>query len=571
MRFVDCSTGHKFLETKSDAKGDYRLELPGITMPTTVSIDAMKPGYCRLAGTIAGGGDAKSVEVAPGTAAEASLRLGEPALYFAGIVVDEKGKPIPRVQVGAEAASEPAVGGIESTASNADGSFELFNYPLEPTTIELAPKPVVTKGTVSFFHPDYVDGGIDDVYALRSPQRASLRIVLGTGHKIAGTLLDVAGNPVPNGMVKAIRDDGTHRKATMTDANGKFVLRGLADGPTMLRAHPQPLKQTVRLPINVHSDKTDLKLRLQPISFPTDLKKYSVLGMQLVDLTPKLKSAYDVDADDGALILDPGKDLGRLVTSPLAEGFCFWMVGDKTVRSVRQFVNEILAEAARQRSDFSMVSAQYEFNTLDFDGSNGRFFILSKDDLKALKRVSAELAKSEQDAIASLQKAGAQIQFRKADIGPKQDRNSIERRVTITLGKKWKGSDADLRTISLLTTVDALSIASRGRVSDKALEALRKAAPGLYVERLPAARFGVAAMPKQPDGLHIESILPGSPAARAGLREKDVLIEFAGKPIPDFAALRALMFHLKPGQKVDAKLLREKKTFTVSVELGDWD
>jgi hypothetical protein len=25
------------------------------------------------------------------------------------------------------------------------------------------------------------------------------------------------------------------------------------------------------------------------------------------------------------------------------------------------------------------------------------------------------------------------------------------------------------------------------------------------------------------------------------------------------------------GQKVPAKLLREKKTFTVSVELGDWD
>jgi len=560
------------LETKTDAKGDYRLELPGITKPTTVSIDAMKPGYCRLVGTIGGGGDAKSVEVASGTAAEASLRLGEPALYFAGIVVDEKGKPIPGVQIGAEAASEPAVGGIESTASNADGSFELFNYPLKPMTIEhIAPKPVVTKGTVSFFHPDYVDGGIDDVYALRPPQRASLRIVLGTGHKIAGTLLDVAGNPVPNGMVKAIRDDGTHRKATMTDANGTFVLRGLADGPTTLRAHPQPLKQTVRLPINVHSDKTDLKLRLQPISFPTDLKKYSVLGMQLVDLTPELKLAYDVDADYGALILDPGKDLARLVTSPLAEGFCFCRVGDKTVSSVRQFVNEILAEAARQRSDFSMVRAEYEFNTLDFDGSKGRLFILSKDDLKALKLASAELAKSEQDAIAALQKAGAQIHFRKADIGPKQDRNSIERRVTISLGKKWIGSDADLRTISLLTTVDALSIASRARVSDKALEALRKAAPEFYVERLPEARLGVAAMPKQPDGLHIGSIFPDSPAARAGLREKDVLLEFAGKPIPDFAALRALMFHLKPGQKVDAKLLREKKTFTVTVELGDWD
>jgi len=90
----------------------------------------------QVGGNHRGRGDAKSVEVASGTAAEASLRLGEPALYFAGIVVDEKGKPIPGVQIGAEAASEPAVGGIESTASNADGSFELFNYPLKPMTIE---------------------------------------------------------------------------------------------------------------------------------------------------------------------------------------------------------------------------------------------------------------------------------------------------------------------------------------------------------------------------------------------------------------------------------------------------
>ena len=86
------------LEAKSNAKGDYRLELPGITKPTTISIDAMKPGYRRLVGTLMSGGDAKSVEVAPGAAAEASLIL-KPALYFAGIVVDEEGKPIPAVKI----------------------------------------------------------------------------------------------------------------------------------------------------------------------------------------------------------------------------------------------------------------------------------------------------------------------------------------------------------------------------------------------------------------------------------------------------------------------------------------
>ncbi len=107
MRFVDTSTDHKQLEAKSDAKGDYRLEIPGISEPTTISIDAMKPGYRRLVGTLMAGGDARRVEVAPGTAAEASPLILVPALYVAGIVVDEQGKPIRSVKIVANCASAP--------------------------------------------------------------------------------------------------------------------------------------------------------------------------------------------------------------------------------------------------------------------------------------------------------------------------------------------------------------------------------------------------------------------------------------------------------------------------------
>ena len=99
---------HKQLEAKSDANGDYRLEIPGIAGRTKISIDAMKPGYRRLVGTLMPGGDPKSVEVVPGRAAEASLIL-KPALYFAGIVVDEQGKPIPGVKIAANASFRPVV------------------------------------------------------------------------------------------------------------------------------------------------------------------------------------------------------------------------------------------------------------------------------------------------------------------------------------------------------------------------------------------------------------------------------------------------------------------------------
>ena len=79
---------------------------------------------------------------------------------------------------------------------------------------------------------------------------------------------------------------------------------------------------------------------------PANLKKHAVLGMQLADVTPELKSAYDLYLDRGALILDPGKDSDRLKIGELAEGYCFFMVGNKRIGSVREFVDRILAETA---------------------------------------------------------------------------------------------------------------------------------------------------------------------------------------------------------------------------------
>jgi hypothetical protein len=377
MRFVNPSTHHKQLEARSDANGDYRLELPGI---------AKKPGYRRLVGLLMTRGDAKSVEVVPGTVAEASLIL-KPALYFAGIVVDEQGKPISGVGVAANANFPRSSGAVERTASHPDGSFELFNYPVKPIASRIA----VSKGVVYFSHRDYIDREIEDLYALAPKEREALRIVLGTGHKLTGTVLDVAGKPVPNAMVKVVRKDGTYRKATATDANGKFALRGLSEGLTLFTARALDIKQKIQLPMAVNSDKTDLEVRLKAIPMPTGLQKHAVLGMQLADVTPELKSAYDLYIDRGALILDPGKDSDRLNIGALAEGYCFFFVGNKSVGSVREFVNQILAETAGQNAEQYSVRVVYTFSTVNFDGTNTQFLKLTKDDLKQLQMVSDQL------------------------------------------------------------------------------------------------------------------------------------------------------------------------------------
>ncbi len=49
-----------------------------------------------------------------------------------------------------------------------------------------------------------------------------------------------------------------------------------------------------KLPLALSGDKIDLEVRLKPIVVPGGVKSYSVLGMQLADVTPELKAAYDL-------------------------------------------------------------------------------------------------------------------------------------------------------------------------------------------------------------------------------------------------------------------------------------
>ena len=93
-RTVNAGARSKQLVARSDARGDYRLEVPVITKRAIIVIDAFKPGYRSLRGPLMAAGDTKRFEVVPGTHEEADLVL-KPALYFAGVVVDEQGKPIP--------------------------------------------------------------------------------------------------------------------------------------------------------------------------------------------------------------------------------------------------------------------------------------------------------------------------------------------------------------------------------------------------------------------------------------------------------------------------------------------
>lgn len=65
-----------------------------------------------------------------------------------------------------------------------------------------------------------------------------------------------------------------------------------------------------------------------------------------------------------------------------------------------------------------------------------------------------------------------------------------------------------------------------------------------------------------------EAVISGSPAEKAGLKEKDVIIAVDGKKIDQNNSLTALLSTHAPGDKIELTVLRDGKTIKLSATLG---
>jgi S1-C subfamily serine protease len=63
--------------------------------------------------------------------------------------------------------------------------------------------------------------------------------------------------------------------------------------------------------------------------------------------------------------------------------------------------------------------------------------------------------------------------------------------------------------------------------------------------------------------------MPGGPAAKAGIKPGDVILEVNGQPTPTADVMVSVLADLHPGQQVPVKLLRRGKEVTVTVTLGE--
>ncbi|HUS23573.1 MAG TPA: DegQ family serine endoprotease [Candidatus Binatia bacterium] len=69
-------------------------------------------------------------------------------------------------------------------------------------------------------------------------------------------------------------------------------------------------------------------------------------------------------------------------------------------------------------------------------------------------------------------------------------------------------------------------------------------------------------------GVLVTQVVSGSPAAKAGIKREDILVEANGRELRDFQTLRNLVGVMKVGDSVDLKVLRDGKPLNVRVTIG---
>jgi S1-C subfamily serine protease len=97
---------------------------------------------------------------------------------------------------------------------------------------------------------------------------------------------------------------------------------------------------------------------------------------------------------------------------------------------------------------------------------------------------------------------------------------------------------------------------------------VRRARLGVTVQGITADMAASLGLPSA-QGALISSVDPGSPAARAGIKQGDVITHYYGKAVADNNQLRNAVASTMPGTSVPVQVLRDGKTTTLQATVGE--
>lgn len=119
-----------------------------------------------------------------------------------------------------------------------------------------------------------------------------------------------------------------------------------------------------------------------------------------------------------------------------------------------------------------------------------------------------------------------------------------------------------------------ISFAIPANVARRALESVLKTGRivrgylGVRMEDLTANFAPQAGFPEMPGAIVLQ-VLPGSPAEKAGLKPRDVIRRFNGRPVLDKLGLRSRVAETDIGASVELGILRDGKDITVNAVIAE--
>ena len=156
---------------------------------------------------------------------------------------------------------------------------------------------------------------------------------------------------------------------------------------------------------------------------------------------------------------------------------------------------------------------------------------------------------------------------------PGYDQSWLAQSHVFIFDKQWHGGDDGLKYLLRVFPYESLSlhVTRDAPISEPALQQLRTRRQRVSVRREDESCLGVLVDDtRQPNstGVRFSQVVTNSPAARAGLRRGDRLVEFNGRPIGTFADLQLCAVSCKPGDRVELKIDRLGLLYHVKLPLG---
>lgn len=108
-------------------------------------------------------------------------------------------------------------------------------------------------------------------------------------------------------------------------------------------------------------------------------------------------------------------------------------------------------------------------------------------------------------------------------------------------------------------------------VSDQLVKTgkVRRGQLGVAIEPITAELASKLGLP-QVRGVLVNAVSPNSPAARAGIREGDVILAFNGNPVTDGNTFRNQVASTQPGTAVKLTVFRDRREQEIEVTLGEY-